>query len=52
MVLIPPKYQCYILLSDEAQRTCYSGIKEGVWGVPDLSRCLTKAMYELQQKAS
>lgn len=36
----------------DAQRICYSGISSGVWGVPDLTRCLTKAMYELQQKFS
>ncbi|KAL9972835.1 hypothetical protein ACROYT_G019215 [Oculina patagonica] len=40
------------LSGGDAQRTCYSGVSKGVWGVPDLTRCLTKAMYELEKKAS
>ena len=35
------------LPAGNAQRQCYLGLHGGVWGVPDLARCTTKAMTEL-----
>jgi len=34
----------------EARRECYNGLTRGVWGVADLTSCLTKAMNHLQIK--
>ena len=36
----------------EAGRECYNGLTRGVWGVADLTSCLTKAMNHLQIKVT